>query len=193
MYSRDRTNLGRSNMFLLGIRPLHVHVYWHRLWSNVIKTGDLYKEHQCDTSVKAVTTTFTGWHLTKSLKWVTAIHTSVLAKNYREHVNGTCNTCVSGALGGVCVCVFVWICISAYLYFHVITCMLANYREQVSDMRHLCKWRWAVCVPKEKCGQRKIRWQSVTLQLRAVHWAQPLPQAIAIAVTTTKENPKRLW
>ena len=27
----------------------------------------------------------------------------------------------------------------------------------------------SVCVPKEKCGQRKMRWQSVTLQLRAVH------------------------
>ena len=30
-------------------------------------------------------------------------------------------------------------------------------------------WRWALCAPKEKCGQRKMRWQSVTLQLRAVH------------------------
>ena len=43
-------------------------------------------------------------------------------------------------------------------------------RGAVSDMRHFGGgWLVSVCVPKEKCGQRKMRWQSVTLQLRAVH------------------------
>ena len=55
-------------------------------------------------------------------------------------------------------------------------------KGRIGNEREVTLARDSFCaLPKEKCGERKIRWQSVTLQLRAVHLQQPEQLTIAIA------------
>ena len=47
-------------------------------------------------------------------------------------------------------------CVYVFVFVFESTCILANYRADVSDMRHLVVCGRGECLPKEKCGQRKI-------------------------------------